>query len=245
MKKFTLEVTKNGYPVYCTDEQAFYVAIGMHKLDLSLKSQTPVWVVTNAKDHGVKSTWHLYLAMHVTDDPQLQQLILEQPTAEQAEKVLLKNKDKIRADIKEVRPELQKWVMCLHLAMKYKEMQTEFKRFANKDVVYLCNPNNKGNVSQYGCQLDPIYVYGTDIKFWGSNQYGRSVKRLIEAFNENPKKFLTVSPPDIENCKFLGSPIRQYKRLLTHEDSQAQPTTKQVIKQKPFSKSKYDVYMES
>lgn len=244
MKKFILDVVKQGYPVYCTDEQAFFVAIGMHKLDFSLKSQTPVWVATNAKDHGVKSTWHLYLAMHVID-PTLQQLILEQPTAKQAEQVLLKHKDKIRSDIKQVRPELQKWVMCLHLAVKYKEMSKEFKRFANKDIVYLCNPDTKGRISQYGCQQDPKYVYGTDIQFCGNNQYGRSVKRLIEAFNENPKKFLTVPPPDIENCKFLGSPIRQYKRLLTHEDSQAQPTGKQVIKQKPFSKSKYDVYMES
>lgn len=244
MKEFILNVLPKGYPAYCTDEDAFYVAIGMHKLDFSLKSQFPAWVVTKAKTHAVRSVWHLYLAMHVLN-PVLQQQILEQPTAKDAERLLAKNQNEIRPDIKEVKGELQKWVMCLHLAMKYRNMDFEFRRYKDKDIVYLVNPNSKSKISSYGCTQDPLYAYGTEIKFNGDNQYGRSVKRLIAAFNENPKKFLTVAPPNIPDAKLLGSAVGTYKRQLALSDDDNKPKDKQIIKQKFGSKSKAESYLES
>lgn len=231
--------SKDDYPCYVTDESAFYVSILMRRLNFSLKEQVPVWVHTVNNAYPIRSSWHVYQSMRVTD-PDLQKLILRTEDYDDIPNILKQYRQSLRADWSDIKVEVLKWVMRLHLAVKYNQMLYEFPRFDGLPVMYLGN----GDISDYECELAADHSHGKPLEFYGKNLYGKALSKMIIAFNQSPKRFLSVDPPIIENPIFLGSDIITYNRNSSIEDSEAQPTSNQILKVRMGSKSKTQTYLE-
>lgn len=148
---------------------------------------------------SIRTSEHLYQACRYPDRPDIQQLILNDPSPKGA-KMVAKKHDHLthsRPDWKSIGLDVMRWAIRIKLAGNYDQLGRGFLLSGQRDIVEVA-PRNSPSGRFWGA-----VPYGQT--FVGSNIMGQLLMELRAEFKKKSREeMLMVTAPSISNFKLLG-----------------------------------------